>query len=358
MDSYQNINYIYVKNSIGGGNRQRNSSVELFRILATFLVLIVHFNGWLLGGMPEQFTTSGGTEFRIIQMIIESISVVCVNCFIIISGYFGLQLNMKSLWKVFTIVFSVYFPCWIITSIIQQTTSIEEFLDGIFVFSREGYFVQCYLMVLFLSPILNAFVEKFEKRALIYVLCFWGIEVWFEHIRGNVSLGFNHGYSVIHFCLIYLLARMVNLYRLEILKFISPIKAIGIFIICSIIICTEYIIGWERTWDYSNPVVVIESFVLFIPFAHFQFNNQTINSIASGTFTVYLLHTVKPLNPVLRDIDRFVQSNYPYFIFFIFMILAVIATFVICIIYDRIRILLTQRISNAISRKISKYTIL
>lgn len=34
--------------------QQRNSSIELFRILATFLVLIVHWNGWFVGGMPEK----------------------------------------------------------------------------------------------------------------------------------------------------------------------------------------------------------------------------------------------------------------------------------------------------------------
>ena len=51
MDNCQNINYIYTNSSVGG--RKRNSSVELFRILATFLVLIVHLNGWMAGGLVE-----------------------------------------------------------------------------------------------------------------------------------------------------------------------------------------------------------------------------------------------------------------------------------------------------------------
>lgn len=32
---------------------ERNSSIELFRILATFLVLVVHWNGWFVGGLPD-----------------------------------------------------------------------------------------------------------------------------------------------------------------------------------------------------------------------------------------------------------------------------------------------------------------
>lgn len=31
--------------------KERNSSIELYRIIATFTVLIVHFNGWFVDGM-------------------------------------------------------------------------------------------------------------------------------------------------------------------------------------------------------------------------------------------------------------------------------------------------------------------
>lgn len=30
-------------------SKSRNSNIELFRIVATLLVLIVHFNGWFVG---------------------------------------------------------------------------------------------------------------------------------------------------------------------------------------------------------------------------------------------------------------------------------------------------------------------
>ena len=36
---------------------ERNSSIEIYRIIATFAVLIFHFNGWLVGGMPKHFGT-------------------------------------------------------------------------------------------------------------------------------------------------------------------------------------------------------------------------------------------------------------------------------------------------------------
>lgn len=50
--------------------QERNSSIELFRILATFLVLIVHWNGWFVGGIDENTswnsltTQMGGANFN------------------------------------------------------------------------------------------------------------------------------------------------------------------------------------------------------------------------------------------------------------------------------------------------------
>ena len=79
MGNYRNINCIYAKPSVGGGNIQRNSSVELFRILATFLVLIVHLNGWMAGGLVEWNDADIPMIHKTFQLIIQSLSVVCVN---------------------------------------------------------------------------------------------------------------------------------------------------------------------------------------------------------------------------------------------------------------------------------------
>lgn len=234
--------------------KQRNSSVELFRILATFLVLIVHLNGWLLGGTPETFSPNEDLSFRVGQLVVQSLSVVCVNCFIIISGYFGINLSLRSLLKYFATLFGMYFPCWIVSSIALRHTTVSEALDGIFVLSREGYFVQCYFMLMFLSPILNSFVEKFGKSILKYVLIFWAIEIWFEQVRGNISLGFNGGYSVIHFVLVYLLARCLALYKDKVLQIFTCSKSLLIYFVLAGVVSLEYIImGGAKSMGLFEP---------------------------------------------------------------------------------------------------------
>ena len=78
----------------------RNSSIELYRIIATFAVLIVHFNGWFLGDWPlPAYDISNPTLFRTGQMIISAAVIICVNMFVIISGYFGIRLKLSSILK-------------------------------------------------------------------------------------------------------------------------------------------------------------------------------------------------------------------------------------------------------------------
>lgn len=141
----------------------RESNIELFRIVATLLVLIVHFTGWLSGGMSNIFDSQLTLSFRIGQTIMEAISIVCVNSFLIISGWYGVKLKLKSLWKIYILLVSIYIPVQMIDYLLTGHFSIVLFIDNILAFTRESYFVQCYLMFVFLSPIINSFIEKYKK---------------------------------------------------------------------------------------------------------------------------------------------------------------------------------------------------
>ena len=92
---------------------ERNSSVELYRIIATFAVLIFHFNGWLVGGMPKYFDIDNLSTFRVTQAVIESCSCICVNMFLVISGYFGLHLKFQSVLRICLLLLSVHVPFYI-----------------------------------------------------------------------------------------------------------------------------------------------------------------------------------------------------------------------------------------------------
>ena len=333
--------------------KERDSSIELFRIIATFAVLLVHFTGWFVGGITNPHDSSLDLSFRMGQMIIESLSIVCVNCFLIISGWYGMKLRFSSIWKLFTIIFFIYVPFQIIESIYTGHFSIRAFIDNALVFTRESYFVQCYAMLLFLSPMLNSFIERYGKGILNYVLTFWGIEIIMEAIWDNKSLGFENGYSFIHFILIYLLARTAYLYKEYLLHIKRTYWIIGYFG-CATIICFLHVFRYNHTWDYSNPIVVIESFCLFFSFLYKSFYNKWINWIAGSTFAVYVMHTCDPLFSILWKADNYLLDTYPYYVYLPCYLGLIILTFFFCILYDKIRIKLTNRFTNIIYTRINK----
>ena len=65
--------------------------MELYRIIATFAVLIIHFNVWFVGDWPlPDYDISNPTLFRTSQLIITAASIICVNMFLKLSFITGI----------------------------------------------------------------------------------------------------------------------------------------------------------------------------------------------------------------------------------------------------------------------------
>ena len=160
----------------------RNSSIELYRILATFAVLIVHFNGWFVGDWPlPDYDISNPTLFRTGQMVLEALSIICVNMFVIISGYFGIKLKLSSIIKLYIYLALIYVPLYLVRFVSTHEFILSDFLEKCFVISYAGYFIQCYFMLMILSPVLNAFIDKNGKNSLKWVIVFWALEFWLHY---------------------------------------------------------------------------------------------------------------------------------------------------------------------------------
>ena len=76
-------------NKIGGEPQERSSNIELLRILSMFLVLMIHYIPYRT--LPTHDTLAHDTLGTLFDLELRSISFVCVNCFILISGYFGIR---------------------------------------------------------------------------------------------------------------------------------------------------------------------------------------------------------------------------------------------------------------------------
>ena len=83
----------------------RQSNIELLRIIAMFLVLIVHADFTSIGcpNIEDIETSPISSFFRILT---QSLSLICVNLFVLISGYFGINPKSKS---ILSLIFQVFF---------------------------------------------------------------------------------------------------------------------------------------------------------------------------------------------------------------------------------------------------------
>lgn len=331
--------------------KQRNSSIELYRIIATFCVLIVHFNGWFVGGMPEKFDLGNPTLFRTGQMIIEAATCICVNMFLLISGYFGIRLKLSSVLRIFLLLLfiKVPFSLWALTY--DESNGIRSLFGSLLVFSNAGYFIQCYLMLMFLSPMLNAFIDKYGKKILPWVVIFILIEFYFDIIRPTECLGFVKGYSVMHFVLMYLLARCIKLFKHDLLR-LKVYYWICSYFLSTLMICFLYIIGIKWIFWYSNPLVVISSVCSFIPFIYYNYYSKIINWVASSTFAVYIIQVTRPAYDILVNVDNEMLNSYSYGLYLVFAVVVILLFFFFCILYDKLCGMLITPIINKVKEKL------
>ena len=72
----------------------RSSNIELLRIISMFLVLIVHADYFSLGAPTiTEITDKPLSSFA--RILFESLSILCVNVFVFISGWFSIKPNFK-----------------------------------------------------------------------------------------------------------------------------------------------------------------------------------------------------------------------------------------------------------------------
>lgn len=213
--------------SITAGPRQSN--FELLRILAMFLVLVVHSDFWSIGA-PSVDEYQTATLTSVIRSVIQCVSIICVNVFVCISGWFGIKASLKG-------ITTFLFQCVFIVSI----TYIFALLTGICHFSLTGirqcllldsslWFVKAYIGLYILSPVLNSFSDSASCRQFVQVLVPFYIFQTLFGIAGAAPYILN-GYSVFSFAGLYLLAKFVRKYCLHYKKQI--ILGGGVFRCCS-----------------------------------------------------------------------------------------------------------------------------
>ena len=162
------------------------------------------------------------------------------------------------------------------------------------------------------------------------------------------------GYSISMFVGLYLLARYVKVYSPSWSKF-SKQKDFIIYLLatmvtfCGIYIpvclglphCDTFVQAFTR---YSSPFVVLGALFLLLTFSKFNIGVKTgINTIAKSCFAVYLLHFMWGILP---KVVINLYDNNSITMFYIKLVGLLLVIFFSCILIDRVRIEIWNKISS------------
>lgn len=269
---------------------QRQSGVELLRIIAIFMVLVCHANARVLGlPSPEDFVSSASSS--VVRIFFACIGEGGVDIFVMISGWFGIHAKPKGLAK---LLFQVFFLLWGIYAVFLlagHATLNAHDIKVCLTLTEEYWFVMAYIGLYILSPVLNAFVEKATKREFQMVLvAFYAFQCYYCWISG--AYDYYSGYSVTFFCGLYLTARYFRLYPVK----VAASHSTAVFFVSLLVTTVVSTVAMARLGNgahmirYDNPLVIISSLALLSTFARMRFCSRVVNSLATACFAVYIIH--------------------------------------------------------------------
>lgn len=324
----------------------RRSNFELLRIVSMLLVLLVHYVPTRDGVTKDALLNN--TLATLCTLELHSLSIVCVNCFVLISGYFGIRLNIRSFSNyLYQIVF------WSAASVLTATVlgfsvSFGTFLRGIV----WGWFPWAYLILMILSPIINAFVEKCSVRELgRYLIVFYLLSTIGGYLLG--CRDFLTGMSGLSLMGLYLIGAYLRRCKFKLFNYSAKVN-FAIYLVLGIALLWVnvllLIIGIKSSpYGYLNPVVIIMAIYLFLTFAKINIGYLPfVNGVAASTFSVYLFHCHPAIGSwISNGWTRINETCGPYLSIPV-AIASFIAIFVFCGIVDRLRIYTFKIISNSI----------
>ena len=201
---------------------ERQSNIELLRLVAMAGVIIFHYNYDNIGG-GFRYVTSGSINEQTL-LLLESIAICGVNLFIMISGFFLSRTNTRSGGKALSIMVQVI-VFWLVNSLIQILLRRVDVRSETFAYSLVpmNWFITLYLVLYLISPLINRAVNGIGSWKMIIglVLLFSIIPTLLDVlyvITGNdfislMTLGTNgsgKGYTIINFMLCYIIGGAIN----------------------------------------------------------------------------------------------------------------------------------------------------
>ena len=296
----------------------REWNFELLRIVSMFMVLVLHAASQALGYATRADIISTPL-LSSLKMFFVMMSVVAVNVFILISGWFGIKSTLRGGAKFIFQCLFFSIGIYVVMILLGYSSLTIRGVAECFFLLPNGYywFIPSYLALYIVAPVLNAFIRTADKKTFMFVLItFYAFQTVYSFL-GNGASFLMKGYSALSFIGLYLLAAYIK-HNYNVKK-----KDKKIFLMCYCSISLLSTIIWlsatyynltsisSRMTCYSNPLVIISSVSLMLFFSTLRVKSRIINKIAVSCFAAYLLHQNSHLVEYYAWSVQYAENNFP-----------------------------------------------
>ncbi len=304
---------------------KRKYSLDLLKIYATVMVLLLHVDGFVL----EQFSEDAyPLSTLIMYFLAEAFAYPAIHLFVMIGSWFMIEKvnTLKQITKVWS-------QTWVVTmagligfvAVVKQSPGIMGGVSCVFPFLGRAYwFVTEYIILVMLSPFLNKGIKALRMQELFTVTIIFGCAVCVLPTLLSMFPWYQDESEMANFILLYLMTACIKKVDREltdrnginlsdrqsnIVKILGK-KAIWIVIwgLCVAALTGSAVILHHISkshemyfYAYNGVFVVLEALSVFMVFKHINIENEalgrTLMWIQGSSLFVYLLH----MHPLFKD---------------------------------------------------------
>ena len=324
-------------------NTERNTNIEILRIIAILLIVISHYS-------VHNVTNVNELSFSLNKILLQMMTLgnIGSELFMLITGYYLINSSKVKLSKLLKLWLQIIFYS-VGNYILFVLLNLEPFSYTIFIKSffpitfQEYWFASVYFIIYLFHPYINTMINNLIQKDFIKLIFLSLLVFSILNLITNQLYYFN---ELIQLIIIYIIGAYYGKYKDN---YIDKNKSVKLFII-SVLILSLSTIGLEylnnsmdsRFINYlysrNSLIVIMISISLFNIFkTKKEFSNKIINNVSSCAFGVYLLSET----PVMRNyLWKNIFNNYNYVsssYLIIHMLISVLITFMVCLIVEEIR---------------------
>lgn len=346
-----------------GSKTQRNSNIELLRLICMFFVVASHIPAFATTGIFSM----GLTLNKSILSLFRLGGGIGVDIFVLISGYFLINSKffLTRIVKLAAEVWIYSVSLYIIMCLTGNASfSVSDFVHSLLPITYNQYwFITAYMIMSLFAPLLNIALKSLGKTGhlritVLALACFsvipTALNLIYAYSLRNVTLPETDIYSApVYFIILYSVGAYIRLYGVNISRAASVIAVCAGVLGQLIVVASLYLISNVNEasyWDIDLLIEANSSFQTAAAFGIFTLViaakprvNKVINFISGGAFGVYVIHETPSIrNWLWKTVFTFDAASST--ISLVGKILAVSALiFIGCIIIDLIRKHLVER---------------